>query len=107
MAERGDPCIFGTRMRTMRERLRLTRKGLAGLAQVSYQTIWKLERGERRDPGITLCTKIARALRVSLDYLAGLIDDVSERWAGALATVAPWERSGPLPPHVQGGVILE
>lgn len=62
---------FGRRLATIRARDGVTIQQLAASANVSRQTIWKLETGRLRNPDLRTAARLARALRVSLDYLAG------------------------------------
>ena len=69
---------FGERLRTERERQGLTRFALSRRSGVARTTIIKVE--EDPDATLTLVSarKLARALRVSLDYLAGTYDPETE-----------------------------
>jgi transcriptional regulator with XRE-family HTH domain len=65
--------IFGLRVVAERERLDMTRSLLAGLSGVTERTIWRWERGDT-EPQLDDAARVASALGVSLDYLAGRID---------------------------------
>ena len=80
---------LGERIRRLRERRGLTVQELAVRAQTSYQNIWRIERGDQRDPSIALTRSIARALGVGVDYLIEMFGESpdSERMAAALALV--------------------
>jgi DNA-binding XRE family transcriptional regulator len=66
-----QPSVFGTRVKRAREQRGLTQRALAALAQTSYSTIWRIETGAMPGPSITVAARIAEALNVSLDVLAG------------------------------------
>jgi transcriptional regulator with XRE-family HTH domain len=72
--------VFATRVAEKREERGWSQQELAEKAGTSYQTIWRIERGKHKEPGIYIARKIARALNVSLDYLVNLYgkDDLSE-----------------------------
>ena len=67
--------LFGQRVKRMRERRGLSVQELATRAQTTYQTIWRIERGELKEPGIGLAQRIARALGVGVDYLIGMFSE--------------------------------
>ena len=70
---------FGDRMRVQREARGWTQLELAKRASIDPAWINRLERGERQNMSLSVALRIARALRVSLDYLAdtfGEGDDV-------------------------------
>jgi transcriptional regulator with XRE-family HTH domain len=47
---------------------------------VSYQSLWRIERGQHKEPGVFTAAKIAKALGCSVDYLAGLYEDEDSEW---------------------------
>jgi transcriptional regulator with XRE-family HTH domain len=55
----------------------LTRAELAFAAQVSAQTLAKIEQGKTTDPGFTLIATIATTLGMSLDELVELAQQVA------------------------------
>lgn len=59
------------RIRALREEKGWTQNHLAEVAEVPQPTIWRLERGLIRNPKMQLLTKLARALEVTVDELAG------------------------------------
>ena len=61
---------FGERMRQRRQERGWTQMELAKRAGVDVAWINRLERGERKNISLTAARRIARALGVSLDYLA-------------------------------------
>ena len=63
---------IGARIKDEREKRNLTQEELASQAKIeSYQTLGKIERGERKDLKTTELQKIAEALGVSIGYLLG------------------------------------
>jgi transcriptional regulator with XRE-family HTH domain len=66
---------LGRRIRRARLHRDITQKDLAGLVGISRNAMNKLEKGETLDPRMTHLRKIAEALGVSMDYLAGRKDD--------------------------------
>jgi transcriptional regulator with XRE-family HTH domain len=67
--------LFGQRVKRRREQLGLSVQELADKAGTRYQTIWRIERGDLREPSIVLAQKIAEALGVGVDYLIGMFID--------------------------------
>jgi transcriptional regulator with XRE-family HTH domain len=78
-----DPEGIGKRIRFVRERRGITQLWLAQRAGISKQGMYAIETG-KADPRATRLAMIAKALRVSADYLLGLKDEeISEdRLAG-------------------------
>ncbi len=65
---------IGARIKDEREKRNLTQEELATQSKIeSYQTLGKIERGERKDLKTTELQKIAEALGVSIGYLLGEI----------------------------------
>jgi transcriptional regulator with XRE-family HTH domain len=62
---------FGWRVKTQREILEMTVEGLADKCGVRSKTVERWERGET-EPQIDDAARVAVALGVSLDYLAGV-----------------------------------
>jgi len=62
------------RLQRLRQQKGLTFQGLADLAQVSPSQIWNIESGLRQGDRLSLAVakRLAIALGVSLDYLAGM-----------------------------------
>ena len=75
---------FGKRVAVMRERRRLSTQELADKTGISYQSLWRIERGQHKDPGLFTAARIARELGVSLDYLAGLYEDEDSECVAAV-----------------------
>ena len=68
-----DNAAFGKRVERMRTRRRLSLPDLVERTGLSYQSLWRIERGQQGEPGLFTAAKIANALGCSLDYLAGLV----------------------------------
>lgn len=62
--------MLAKRIRELRKRKGLSQEKLARLADISYNTIVKIESGQSRHPTIQTMAGIAKALGVSLDELA-------------------------------------
>ena len=69
---------FGERLALRRKRLNLSRKELAAQVGTSAPIIGRYERGEIL-PSIETAVKLAQALDVSLDYLAGNTEEILDR----------------------------
>jgi transcriptional regulator with XRE-family HTH domain len=65
---------FGQRLRDLREERGLSPRELARESGVKYETIYRVEHGIHHEPRLRDVVKLARALRVSLDTLAGLYE---------------------------------
>ncbi len=63
---------FGKRVALKREERGWTTQDLVKETGISYQSLWRIERGQHKEPGVFTAARIAKALGVSLDYLAGL-----------------------------------
>ncbi len=61
---------LSTNLRKYRLKAKLSQEGLARLADVSFMTISRIELG-KQGPSVEILQKIAGALGVSLDDLAG------------------------------------
>ncbi len=61
--------MLAKRIREIRNKKGLSQEKLARLADVSYNTIVKIESGESKNPTIQTMAGIAKALEVSLDNL--------------------------------------
>ena len=64
---------FGARLRDVRLERGLTQRELADLCQLPHSAVSQFETGART-PGFTRLVKLATALDVSIDYLAGRTD---------------------------------
>lgn len=63
---------IAARMRELREARGLSLQDVAGRAGIAKSHVWQIEQGKSANPTIATTVGIARALGVSLDYLAGL-----------------------------------
>lgn len=63
----------GDRLRDTRIQRGLSQKDLADRVGVSDQQVYRYE-NERSDPTAEVLSRLARELEVSMDYLAGLVD---------------------------------
>jgi transcriptional regulator with XRE-family HTH domain len=66
-----DPGRFGERIHTLRRRRDLTLRELGEMADVSYVTVSKIERGKMPQVSVDIVLRLANALGVSVDYLLG------------------------------------
>jgi transcriptional regulator with XRE-family HTH domain len=96
---------IGARVRREREKRGWTVRELARRAAVSPGAVSKLEGGTRLSPSIELGKRLAKAFGVTLDYLAGMYDEVEPADAAVVRPPAgAWEVPGayggplPLPP---------
>jgi transcriptional regulator with XRE-family HTH domain len=78
---------FGERLKRIREKRGWTQMELANQSGVPYETIYRVERGTHQEPRVSIAAKLARALGVSLDVLAGVYDEDSEFQAAGVALV--------------------
>jgi transcriptional regulator with XRE-family HTH domain len=62
--------IFTSRLRTVRRSQNITQGDLAKMAGTGQGTISRIEKGDQ-EPSLLVALKIAKALNVSLGYLAG------------------------------------
>ncbi len=63
------PFDVAQRLKHWREKKGLTQEALARKADISYNTIIKLETGGIKDPRISTITKLAKALEITIDEL--------------------------------------
>ena len=66
---------IGARVRREREKRGWTVRDLARRAAVSPGAVSKLEGGARLSPSMELGKRLAKALGVTLDYLAGMYEE--------------------------------
>ena len=59
-------------LKKLRKERGLTQEGLARKANVSYHTVIKLENGRIENPKIETVMRLAQALSVSIDTIAGV-----------------------------------
>ena len=64
--------MLSKRIRELRNKKGLSQEKLARLADVSYNTIVKIESGESKNPTFRTMAGIAKSLGISLDQLADL-----------------------------------
>ena len=77
---------LGEKIHLLRRRLRWTQKQLGERAQMSANTIARLERGEIQDPGGQILLRLARVLETSTDFLLGRSDDPTNGlWPSGMA----------------------
>jgi putative transcriptional regulator len=69
---------LGRRIRRARLHRDITQKALADLVGISRNAMNKLEKGDTQNPHMSHLRKLADALGVSMDYLAGRKDEESE-----------------------------
>jgi len=62
--------MLAKRIRELRNKKGMSQEKLARLADVSYNTIVKIEAGDSKNPTFQTMTGISKALGVSLDELA-------------------------------------
>lgn len=63
--------MLSENIKRIRRKKGLTQEKLARLADISNNTLVKIEMGMAKEPTITTVTKIADTLRVSIDELVG------------------------------------
>jgi transcriptional regulator with XRE-family HTH domain len=63
--------MLAENIRKLRKARELSQEKLARLADISTVTLVKIEAGVAKEPTITTVTKIADALKVSIDSLVG------------------------------------
>jgi transcriptional regulator with XRE-family HTH domain len=79
--------IIGERLRSTREQYGWSAMALAKQAGVVYETVYRTEKGTHSAPRLDVVIKLAQALGVSIDYLAGLTDNPRPRSRRAQETV--------------------
>lgn len=63
--------MLAENIKKYRKKLKLTQEGLSRKADISYNTVIKLESGGITDPRMETLKKLANALNVSIDELVG------------------------------------
>jgi len=63
--------VLAENLKKYRKKLKLTQEGLSRKADISYNTVIKLESGGIADPRMETLKKLANALNVSIDELVG------------------------------------
>ncbi len=98
------PTAFGTLLKDFRRRAGLTQEALAECANVSSQTITKLERGVYRMPHKDTVHLLARALDLSPDERNGLLVCARQ----PTHPLQPWdEPASPTAPVLQLGAFVQ
>jgi XRE family transcriptional regulator, master regulator for biofilm formation len=67
--------LLGQRIQRLRERRGLSVQELADRAGTTYQSIWRIERGDQKDPSVALIRAIARTLGVGVDHLIDMFGE--------------------------------
>lgn len=65
--------VFGERLKELRNEKKLSQKELAGLLNVSGNTVHSWER-DKQEPSMSTLLKISEIFEVTLDYLYGKSD---------------------------------
>lgn len=60
---------LGIRIRTLRQKEKLSQDELARKSDIAYTTLTKIETGVIKSPSVYIVAKLAKALNVSLDNL--------------------------------------
>jgi transcriptional regulator with XRE-family HTH domain len=66
---------IGQRLKKVREQKGLSLRQLSELSGVERGLISKLERGQRPQVSVHVAMRLARALGITLDYLAGMYEE--------------------------------
>jgi len=77
---------IGERIKKLRQELGLSQQGLAQKAGVRRPTISELESGKQQGLTVDTAKRLARALGVGIDYLAGTWEDLEEESLAAMAS---------------------
>jgi XRE family transcriptional regulator of biofilm formation len=83
-----DPQTFGKCVTKMRLRRKLSLEELAKKAGLSYQSLWRIEHGRHKEPGMYTAGRLAKALDCSLDRLIGLYEDDEGETCPTVAALA-------------------
>lgn len=65
---------FGNRLERVRKLRKLSVRELADLSGVPAETIYRVEKGTHHEPRVSVAAKLAVALGISIDVLAGIYD---------------------------------
>ena len=79
---------FGRRMRQRREQLGMSQQELSRLTGIPQSRLSEFEGGGRTEMTVSTALKVARALGVGIDYLAGTFDEAAEAFPAAEAAPA-------------------
>ena len=82
------PQTLGARIRHARTRYGMSQAELARRIGVSATALNQIESGKTPDPGILKITAIALALRVRMDYLTGLTEEIDSEFEPTVAALA-------------------
>ena len=66
---------LGQRIQQLREQRGLSVQELADRAGTTYQSVWRIERGDQKDPSVALIRAIARTLGVGVDHLIDMFGE--------------------------------
>ena len=67
--------MISERLRNLRTKRGLSVRQLARLANVPHETISRVENALQQYPSLPVAMRLAKALGVTLDYLAGMYED--------------------------------
>ena len=70
---------YGERLRILREKHELTQKEVAEYLKTTQSYYAQYERNQRQIP-FERVIELAKLYKVSIDYIAGLSDDINRRW---------------------------
>lgn len=70
---------YGERLRILREKHELTQKEVADYLKTTQSYYAQYERNQRQIP-FERVIELAKLYKVSLDYIAGLSDDINRKW---------------------------
>jgi transcriptional regulator with XRE-family HTH domain len=82
------PKELGKRVARIREERRMSQQEVAARAHLSYQTLWRIERGTQGKPSVFTIGAIARVLGVTVDYLVGMYEDTESEHVPTVAALA-------------------
>jgi len=66
---------IGQRLKKIREQKNLSLRQLSELSGVERELISKIKRGQRPQVSLPVAMRLARALGITLDYLAGMYEE--------------------------------
>jgi transcriptional regulator with XRE-family HTH domain len=69
---------FGRRLKKIRLERGLSSRELGRRADIPHETISRLENNSRANPSLPAAMRLAQALGVTLDYLAGMYEEEGE-----------------------------
>ncbi len=89
---KSENAVFGLRIRTIREKQKLSREKLAELANISTQFLADIETGKK---GMTVVTlkKICSALHISSDLIVFDKNNIETDYINSLLATVPPEKS--------------